>query len=661
MKLDYLPGLTNTEINDAQLKLHVEKLTSNFQKKLDEISLNKLQLNYKQVEDIYDGDEQLRSDMKELENILKDCQADDLITVSLVLSFDLLYHSDFLEDVNLWKLIDSQIDFNYHIFSFRQKCRTMYALSGKFPKKCTFALRTRILQNLIKQDFNGLSLEELMMFRTATRNENNNDYSFRKFYTSILKRKKQLAQLPPESELSIDLLYTFYNCILKRSKREELIHKREEDEEEIAIWDFFSELIYGKIPSLSISGLMRLTSCLEMRKIELGNEIGQLITRRFNKIKEDLDIDLVLNFVNSFSSLRKGAGVGDEQFWKEINKFIEKKMKVISEIDSKFLIFRLLTNLTSQGQISESSFYKNYIKLIDQYLLDYKNASWDCLHQLSIALPCFQAQFPQNKEIERLLKDLSRCMCLQNIPSTYIQHYHLKMFRIMMEAKYPEWNLDNMDITGYHAEKEFSPLKLKETSMTLELRELISIIQAKLELDLTPLLCYENSFLIDLANEEAKYAVILKTKDNVRSSSKPLSEFESCTGSLKADKVIQQRVLEANDWKVLVLDYDEFKSHKNKRAEWLLDVLQKGYEEAVENAPNPGQTAVEELLEEILFVSKTDFQHVRDESDQKKQDEYYAFLDMNVDEIKNPNFVDTIDFYAEDDDEIDPNNENSDQ
>ena len=557
----------------------------------------------------------------------------------------MLYHSDFVNGANLWEIIRKELEFNFHILSFRQKCRALYSLIGKFPKKCSFTLRKKIIKNLIKQDFNGLSIEELMMFRTATRNEKKDDDCYRLYNINILKRKKQISQTDPDLGTPIDVLYTFYNCRLASRDRKLLTHKKEEEEEELEYWNVLSPMIYGRIPLLSVSGLMRMLSCLEMRKLELGNEFYYLIVKRFMEIKNEMAIDEYLHFVDAFSRLRHNSGIGDENIWNAIGKDIEAKMKEITEIDSDFILFRLFKNLNFQNQISESAFYKYYVKRISSFLTSSKNLNWNCLHELAAAIPLFENSFPKNKEIKKIIKEFTRCLCLQNHPSSYRQHYFLKMYRQLIETKYPEWDLSNMDISGYHAEIEYSPWKIKDMLLSLELKELISIIQVQ-DIDLTPLVCFENSFMIDLANEEFKYAVLLKTKENVTSSSKGFLEIDSSKGELRADKKIQKLILESKDWHVIEIDYDEFKLKKDQRATWLVEILKKGFEDAVQKAPNPAQLFIEEFLDQTLDASKEAFSIARNEKEQMRKEEYYKYLEDNKEEIRDPNFVQFVDDYA---------------
>ena len=182
--------------------------------------------------------------------------------------------------------------------------------------------------------------------------------------------------------------------------RKLLTHKKEEEEEELEYWNVLSPMIYGRIPLLSVSGLMRMLSCLEMRKLELGNEFYYLIVKRFMEIKNEMAIDEYLHFVDAFSRLRHNSGIGDENIWNAIGKDIEAKMKEITEIDSDFILFRLFKNLNFQNQISESAFYKYYVKRISSFLTSSKNLNWNCLHELAAAIPLFENSFPKNKEIK---------------------------------------------------------------------------------------------------------------------------------------------------------------------------------------------------------------------------------------------------------------------
>ena len=163
--------------------------------------------------------------------------------------------------------------------TFKEKINTIFALSFRFPKKCSFNLRNKLLTSLLKTDLRGHPVKDLLLFSFATRNETSRDYCHYKFYDHILKRSEEINSSAINSSLPVDVLYTFMNNRLRPGVRKYLQFPDEEIEEEINLLQMLAPTISERIPALSTNALFRLFSALSIARINGYTDLKLAVLR----------------------------------------------------------------------------------------------------------------------------------------------------------------------------------------------------------------------------------------------------------------------------------------------------------------------------------------------------------------------------------------------
>ena len=627
MKLDYLPFLSKPNITNSFLRSAVNRLITLFESQMNSKGILKYQINYDQAEALYLNSPELNLIIQEIYTLLKGCQVSDAVETAHILSSETFYFKDIITSAPIWDQIEQEIEFNLHIMTFRERCKVLYALTFKFPKKCSFSLRQKIVTSLLNSDFNGLNIYDLMLFSTATRHERNNDKCHRAFYMNILKRGRELDALPINSSLPVDAMYTFLNNKLPNLTRKKLQYVDEENEEEISVIEFFYSYIIPRIGKLSIPGLMRLISSVQISKLNSYHELSLKVSKLIVKKLDKMEPDILISFLSSLSKVNRNTGMGDRFFWDSVNEHVEINFKDFRNIGDLFLFMELFRILAFNGRISMESFEGLYLPIIDSYLETPEKCNWETTHCLVVGILALDQYYRMNKLVLTTIKKMTWCMCLQGKSSTIRQQYYLRLFRLLVESRVPEWDLSALDVSGFYAENEFSPWKIKNSSLTNELRELMSISQAKMEMCLTPLFVYENSFLVDLVNKDFKFAIILKTADHILFSSRQAWEVGTTKGQVIPDKLIHSEILQNNGWHVVDLSYEEFQSKGDDRAEWFLELIQKEFEYACEKRPDPYMDLRNEVEELVDTITSIEFKTLILDDDLRKRDMYKQQLE----------------------------------
>ena len=594
MKMDFLPELITRSISNPDLSSLIEKVEILFNKKIKNINKKHYELNYRDAEEIYKNNEDLQNLMKEMKEVLQGSTVRDCIEVSAILSNDLFYFIDLLPEANLWDVIEDQLNFNLHILTFEEKAKAYYGLTHKFPKKCSFQLRQRLVESLLKTNFEGISIKSMLMFSFATRNESARDFCHYKFYENLLNFSWKINEAPLDSSLPLDALYSFFNNRISPGKRKKLRFIDEEIEEEMNVLEHFSGAIRDRIPALSINGLFRLLSALSIARIKGYTDLAMKALRTVKKKINQIDPDVLVAILKLTSKFNYESGIGDKAFWEAIQVHVETNITQILETLDFQLKFELFRVLAVQNRLSQKLFSSVFEPLVEKYMSE-SQRDWECLYSISQIYTSAHLQNP--KDFSPKFQNFIRSLLFSQKYWSYKQNYFFKMFRLLIELKKPEWDLSAMDYFGYHAEKEFDIWKLKKSSMTPELKQIVSISQTNLEMRLLPLVEFKQSFLVDLANTDFKFAIFIKSNSNTLSSQRKLFDLNSNSADFVFFKRLQKEILKADNWHIYELDFEEFLSQKDNRVEWLQEELQREFGKAVEKRPDPYSEFREEILE----------------------------------------------------------------
>lgn len=612
MKLDFLPNLTSRQISNPQLKKQIARAEEVFSKELEAHSIRPHRVNYGESEDVYKGSSELQAVMKDLSLTLRGSSVRDCIETAKVLSDELFYFSDILPEAPLWSIIEEQLSFNLHVLSFNERTQAQFALTFRLPRKCSYDLRQRLVGSLLKTNFEGLSLLQMMQFSSATRNEKARDFCHYKFYDNLLTRAREINSAPLDSSLPVDALYCFFNNKFQPGQRKKLRFADEEIEEEMNVLELLAPAIRARIPILSVSALFRLMSALSISRANGYSDLEHSAMKSFQKRMDEMDADVVIAFLKLIAESNHGVGIGDKNFWDHVQKNIEDNIDQFLSVPDSQLQFELFKILALQRRLGREIYSNKFAPRINEYMAG-ERREWDCLYNIAKGLTSLNLQFPRDPNFN--LREFTRMLQFSKRYWNYRQHYFFKMFKSLQEARHPEWDLSAMDFFGYHADKEFDIWRLKSFLMTTELKQVLNICQTKLEMKLLPLLDYKNTFLIDLGNPDLKFAILLRTNAHTLSSQREAWDFDSTSADLAFDRELQKAILKSDNWHVYELDFQLFKSQQDKRADWLLTELKREFEMAVDKRPDPYAEQREEVLEYIKIKGREEFEHVIFKSD----------------------------------------------
>ena len=628
MKVDYLGYLTETELNSAGLQAAINRAVLLFNEALANKQICKYKATYSDTDQIYLENKNLKLVMEEIFLTLKGSHVRDHISLAIILTTDLLYYKDILESATIWEQIENEIDFNMHILSFRERAKAMYSISVRYPKKCSFALRNRLHQSLLNTDMNGVSLEDLLMFHHATRLEQNNDHSHRKFIMSLAKRSVELTALPVDSTLPVDTLYSFFNNKMDNNRRKKLIHKEEENEEELNVFEQLYPFVSERLNQLSISALMRLVASVQITKVNAYNEFAVSISLIILKRLNTIDPDVLIYFLIHFTKMNYNCGVGDKFFWQTISKYVENNFDKFENLKDDYLFYELFRCLAYHNQLPKEFFKNKFQAKLESDLFNL-SLNWDSLYPVMIGVLSMDRTFKSDALVQSFLNLICRAICLQTTPLKYKHDYYIKLFRMLIQARFPDWDLSALNYLTYFADKEFSVWKLKKSSLTPELQNLLNISQTNLELLMVPLMEFENTFFIDLANKDYRFGVMIKSSSKVLSSSKDILDFDSTEGDMVLDRHIQLEILKHHGWHIYELDYQEFESKGNNRAQWLMDVLQREYTISCEKRPDPFKETREDVSDIIKTISTLDYSTEVFDDDKIVNQTYHDYVDYS--------------------------------
>lgn len=83
-----------------------------------------------------------------------------------------------------------------------------------------------------------------------------------------------------------------------------------------------------------------------------------------------------------------------------------------------------------------------------------------------------------------------------------------------IELTRPSWNLEFMQRLAYHAEKKFSVDRLRNNLLTKELSSVLQVLNKDNIYKFFAGVSFENLFLIDIASQEYKFAVLVRSENN---------------------------------------------------------------------------------------------------------------------------------------------------
>ena len=583
MKLDYLPSLFAREFSNPELAGQVFLAEQKFNELVAARGKKHHELIYGDSEHIYSNNPEMQAIMRDMALVLKGSDVRDCIELSVVLSNELLYFTELVPGAGLWDIIEDQLDFNLHILSFEQRAKAMFGLTHKFPKKCSFGFRERLVTSLLKTNFSTLSPTTALMFATATRNMTGRDYCHYKFFDYLMGNMAAINQSPIESSLPVDALYTFFNCRINPGKRKRIRFEYEEEEEEVNVLEKLSPAILDRIPNLGVSALFRLLSALSIARVKGYTNLEFGVSRALLRKLADIDLDVLVSMLVMISDANRGLGFGDKDFWDSVQAHVQKHIQGVKELPDKKVLFDLMRVLAQHNRL-ELGFYQTHFAEAVESTMQLRDTDWDVMYNISVSFTRLALNHPDSPEVD--LRAFTKQLMYAQRYWKFKHHNFFQTFRLFVETKHPSWNLSAMDYFGFHSDKQFQVWDLKKAGMSPELKEVLSITQTDFDMQLIPQVAFRNCFLLDLANENYRFAVFLRTDANTLSSQKSIFEKKSASADISILREMQKKILRNSKWHVFELDFEEYLSKGTARAEWLKEMMQVEFAKAIESHPD---------------------------------------------------------------------------
>lgn len=509
---------------------------------------------------------EIHSALQEIEEAIKRTNFKNLPNIVVFLADRLSFNSDDLTDVPLFETISEGIDRSFHIFNTTDLVKIFYALTTNTPKKGPMQLRRNIREKICRQDFDRMSLTDILTIYTAFRTEYNIHrvhHNCAKFLVDKAKSIEQLAMNQPG--LAVDILYTYANCrpskrytkVMKIVNNEETLNQKEAFEME----NLYMPMILKHVSQLSEEHILRLNSIMKVMNLRNYDEIYHRTQELILKNFDSMDADVLASLVYSTAKLNL-RGTGGKAFWSEVAKKYLAALNSRPELGSGVPMVRISYALAKQKAFTTDDFSKHLSKrMIDE--LDKGKLEFN-----ELTMCCWTALFSdltaKNKDTTKgVARSIVRAIVFKNEWIPLVYYAPIKYFIWYFSKRQPKWNWELLENLSYHAEKKFTVTRLQKDLMTQEYLDFSSILKQQLKLELISLTDFDNLFLMDFAQHDYKFAVYYQKEEDCLYNELGEERLTNPIFDLKRE------ILAQNGWTVCTIDASEFKSLGQDRVEWL--------------------------------------------------------------------------------------------
>lgn len=574
-KTAYLTGFHEQEIHDER----IASLIKSIDQRLKEV-LNGSITDFQDPD--FDPTAVLRQDAKvvellhEIREAIPKTNSKLFPQIALSLGNKLRYKEDF---AGVWEALEEQLFKVLHNYNSMEIAQLKFGLAGTFPKAGSPRLH-KALRDLALEDIPRAGLTELMHIFHAFRLLTQQDV-FNSVIQQFLSKGIVLVKNDPESVAN--LIYTYANCRTKKHLRSKVRDVTEESREANQLLDYLLPEIENAIPKLSSDGLVRLSLGLMLMRTAEYNDIVLKIERAVKKKITELDAFQTANLLYAFSKLNDGASGGKASFYTDFEKNVLKYQKEFNHLEKS----RIFYAYTSRALLSK--------ELRDKVFLSWIKDRVEHMDYAELANVAYGLMFIENTDRD-IWRKFARNVSTQKYRCPVFLYMPLKVARFYIEMLFPKWDLDHYEDTCFDAERVFNTSRLEKEFDRPEYTNFTRIIRFDLnEEDVKVWLEWQNMFIIDFAYDWKNFGILLrKARDCLPYTNEARPVFK-----------LKKKILEANHWSVLEVDWNEFTNMgEEKRLEWLKGEIAKRKEKTKKNEEINEYLRREEIDEFLEFYDQ---------------------------------------------------------
>ena len=582
MKMDYQPYLITCNIQNPTLARSLEKAQSLFNKELKKHNIKNQVLNPKLVRQIYENYNELKHECNTMYKAMKDSNVQDCIELTQALHTTIWYFNDLHETAPLWAEIESKVQLNMDILTFKEKVKALYGFNTNQNKKGSPKFLDRLKHNLLQTDFTKLPLNEVFMFKTATKNCYKSELKSRQFIFDLIDEQPDIVET--DSKIGLDIAYTYSSGNMTLEQYTNEVSKRQQLEEDQQLMDFLSQPISEQVNLMTDSDLLRLFKIISYTNLDRYPELGLRMTRDILLRIEDIEPDVLIVLLSSLTNVENKRGFGDIQFWDQVSAYIVDNFDKFEALQDRLLFCEMFEFLAHHQILSSEDYHRLFRKPILEWLQS-RVLSFSHIASLFNGVMCMDLAFPNTETIQGDLKSIVTYSSSKNNVLT-IRHYKtLKIMHMHAKTNHPFWNLKVLGrlLDQFDQSSEFYRYANKLNWKFTELYKVTSFIEDEFYPPMVPVFNEQGAFVIDLANEAVKFAIYLKVPRHILSSSIFEINLRTIDGRVVPERQMQMDILRAQGWHIYELDYLDLINRGDERLPWLLETLKEELQEAKYN------------------------------------------------------------------------------
>lgn len=523
-----------------------------------------------------------RAALERLQRAISRTNYKNIPTLMYRLTYAIGYTSDTHSDVPVYEALHQALTKVIHILTPAELGVIYFALNHKFPKMGSLYFRRMIREQIEKLDFETLTLNEVLVLFFAFKTDvNHTDIQNRctRYFISKFDGLSKLAGQRPT--LPLEVLYTFANCrppkrFLKRFKI-----LSNEEREDIHLQDrmehLYMPLVLRNLHLYREPQLLQLLSVLKVLSLRNYDEVFFAVQNYIAGAWDIMDTD-VLGYLLYQTVKTNIRGFGSRAFWKDVAAkfFADAGKRDWKSHPSAFLrtVYALAHNKVLDPKQFVQKFGPQFIEAVQSPTTESGEFAFSALTVLYLDLA---------DQAKDTVKDLSAAVLRAVVrKNQYIPLYSyspLKYYLWYFSKRYPHWNFEPLESLSYHAEKSLSTSRLRSSLLTADHSELASVIKQQLNLDIIALVDFQNLFLIDFAQQDYRFAILVRGDYDVLYHEPGEPRLSTGLFELKAE------ILAQNKWTVCIIDKEEYKTLGANRAAWLKEQLEKSFKKSFERKP----------------------------------------------------------------------------
>ena len=582
MRLDNQPYLITCNIQNPTLASSLEKVQLLFNKALTERGIRTFDLSYELVRNIYTTSSELKHEFSTLYKAMKYSNVQDCIELAQVLDTKLWYFEDLYKTAPLWAEFEFQVQLNLKILTFKEKVKAFHRLGTFGSNNVSSEFKHRFEHNLLQSDFTKLTLDEVLMFKAASKGSSKSELASKQFIFDLIHKQPDIVGI--QSQVGLDIAYTYFSNNLLSEQRKNGVTKEQQKEEERQVMEILHQPISRAVKLMTDSDLLRLAKLLGIIKANSYPELDTRITRDILLRIEDIEPDVLLSILFRLTNNNNRRGIGDKKFWNKVSHYILNNFDKFDGLHDQLFFCELFELLAYHERLS----FQDYQRLFRTQILKWlqsKSLSVSHIAPLFNGVMCLDLAFQNTQIIQDDLNSIVTSIFSQDKLLSTRNYQTLKIMHMYAQANHPSLNLKVLDRFLDQAVQSSSLDKFrnKQNQKSGELNKVMNFVKGKLDPEMVPVYNDQGAFLIDLANTNLKFAIYLRTPKHILSSSIFGIDFRTIYGRILPERQLQMDILRTQGWHVYELNYLNFIHKGDDRVDWLQEILKNELKKAEQN------------------------------------------------------------------------------